>query len=209
MSGPIAAGLLYWYTTSAILGLLTILNIASVLLARLATRRVPLPRPSSPSNPLAPSARRVSTGSTDDTDHDVEKDLSILEGGGDIERASGRGWRLIRATGTAWTKYVVLADLPVPGIKLVKRKARTIATTDVGWSIAYTVGVLVLSLCGSESAHYRSYWTKLTILAEWDTEALSIQTGWMAIAQIPLIIALAGKNNVISCKFPSLHSWAV
>ncbi|KAI9637640.1 uncharacterized protein MKK02DRAFT_7981, partial [Dioszegia hungarica] len=38
----------------------------------------------------------------------------------------------------------------------------------------------------------------LTILAEWDTEALSIQTGWMAIAQIPLIIALAGKNNFIS-----------
>lgn len=38
--------------------------------------------------------------------------------------------------------------------------------------------------------------------AGWDVLVVSNQAAWVAAAQMPLIIALAGKNNLVSCKHP-------
>lgn len=39
-----------------------------------------------------------------------------------------------------------------------------------------------------------------------DVKSWANQTGWVSIAQIPLIIALAGKNNLVSREYVQCES---
>ena len=39
-----------------------------------------------------------------------------------------------------------------------------------------------------------------------DFASYANQAGWVSVAQMPLIIALAGKNNLVSCKSPLCSS---
>lgn len=122
---PTEAGLLYWYTSSGILGLLTVLNIASRVYSRFCQR----------------NSRRGDRVSA----HDNEKVSSAIE-----SRWSTGGMRRFMDTlHTAWTRYIILSDFPFPTPPWA-RHSRHIAGTELGWSAGYTAGVLVLSFYGSK-----------------------------------------------------------
>ncbi|ODN90700.1 hypothetical protein L198_06016 [Cryptococcus wingfieldii CBS 7118] len=94
----------------------------------------------------------------------------------------GRVWRTGRAL---VDKHVLLAGIRRPPLKFWKKrpsKWQIMPSTEVWWRVGYSVGFLVL-------AFYRT---------GWDRHTYANQAAWLAVAQIPLIIALAGKNNLIS-----------
>jgi len=55
-------------------------------------------------------------------------------------------------------------------------------TTELSWGLAYALGSLVLCFYGTA----------------WEARTVADQAAWLAVAQVPLIIALAGKNNLVS-----------
>ncbi|WVQ72001.1 hypothetical protein IAR50_001545 [Cryptococcus sp. DSM 104548] len=94
----------------------------------------------------------------------------------------GRIWRTGRAL---MDKYLLLTGIPRPPLMFWRRrrsKWQVLPTTQVFWRVGYTAGFLVLAFYGTG----------------WDRRTYAKQAAWLAVAQVPLIIALAGKNNLIS-----------
>ncbi|WVQ79682.1 hypothetical protein IAT38_001782 [Cryptococcus sp. DSM 104549] len=153
MALPAPVGYLYWYTTSIILFLLTLLNLSSKL-ARLARHH------NFPARLFPPP-----------TTTNAHTDTSRLG-------------RTARTTYMLLEKYVFLTGVPVPRAHFwrKKNKWKGLPTPEVAWRVGYTVGFLVLAFYGTG----------------WDRLTYSNQAAWLAVAQVPLIIALAGKNNVVS-----------
>ncbi|WRT68633.1 uncharacterized protein IL334_005611 [Kwoniella shivajii] len=178
MGLPQPVGYLFWYTTSIILGILTILNFSNKLYHHL-TR----PKGSSQFTALVPSTGPSPLVSPDSS---MEKQSSEA---GQIQRARlGRLNRALRAFGVISGKYFYLSGITIKSKrftilgKVRKFHKRVYATPDLLWMGGYTLGFLVLSFYGTG----------------WDTLTWSNQAAWLAVAQVPMIIALAGKNNLIS-----------
>ncbi|WVR09402.1 hypothetical protein IAU60_006469 [Kwoniella sp. DSM 27419] len=175
MGLPAPVGYLYWYTTSIILAVLTICNFGSKLYHTYIQRRTPstpLVAPSQPSPPVSPGSEKTKV------DEPVSSGAKHL----------GRLHRGFRALGVMVEKYFYLSGFTIRSRKLQifgktrKFHKRMYATPDLLWQGGYTVGFLVLSFYGTG----------------WDTLTWSNQAAWLAVAQVPMIIALAGKNNLIS-----------
>jgi hypothetical protein len=162
MQGP--EGLLYWYTTSAILAILTIWNGLSKLAVWYGRRResvlhavgdgmakgtvqgpngaetVALPTLTS-----EPLARRPSST------HDPLSTAAKMDEEAGVQTRYKR--QLGPALSMAWNKWVLLAEVPVPSWDGRKKRIRLgkIAGTEAFWNMAYGAGVVVLSFQNSES----------------------------------------------------------
>ncbi|WWD19282.1 hypothetical protein CI109_103740 [Kwoniella shandongensis] len=173
MGLPAPVGYLYWYTTSIILFILTLLNVASKLYKHYSRPVITSPNAGSGQTP-APSSTQPEKSSVS----------SKSQRTAPRSRLYGQVRRTIRATGVWLDKHVLLTAITLPSVRFWAKKAKKVAypTTEVAWRVGYTVGFLVLSFYGTG----------------WDTLEWSNQAAWVAVAQVPLIIALAGKNNLIS-----------
>ncbi|KAK8854583.1 hypothetical protein IAR55_003322 [Kwoniella newhampshirensis] len=178
MGLPAPVGYLYWYTTSIILFVLALLNITSKLYHHF-TRPIAASGSTLTAPPPAPT-------STEPKPLQKSSAPSITTGRRSIPRSRlyGQVRRTIRAGTVFLDKHVFLTALTLPSVRFWAKKAKKVAypTTEVAWRVGYTVGFLVLSFYGTG----------------WGTYAWSNQAAWVAVAQVPLIIALAGKNNIIS-----------
>lgn len=148
MGLPQPVGYLFWYTTSVILGILTLINIVSITIRHLARRAKSQPG----SNPQLTSTDLDSTCSSpttsSHTDSNASKDVESVR----IVRRLGAGQRFGRAVTLGMDKYVGLSAVPLPRIRWwVKRPTNSVATTEVVWTIVYTLGCLILSFYGSKS----------------------------------------------------------
>jgi hypothetical protein len=150
MAGPSPAGLLYWYTTSGILGLLTFINLASISAGYIAKQRYERSRRARPS-PSLPIRQVGSTAAPPYGGSDMEKCVPAPARDKDPRRRGvTRGVRTFRAAETAWKKHVLLLEIPLPYVPWVKRRLQSIVATELAWSLGYTAGVLAISLYGSE-----------------------------------------------------------
>ncbi|WWD02129.1 hypothetical protein V865_000167 [Kwoniella europaea PYCC6329] len=184
MGLPQPVGYLYWYTTSIILGILTIINFSTKFYSHL-TRPKLHPSPASSSDTLVTTT--TANGQT------LPAPLAIEHSSEDekpqIEKARlGRLNRAVRALGVLVEKYFYLSGITLPARrftlfgKVRKIHKKVYATPELFWTWGYTLGFLILSFYGTG----------------WDTLTWSNQAAWLAVAQVPMIIALAGKNNLIS-----------
>ena len=145
MGLPQPEGYLFWYTTSAILGLLTLINIISITIRYIARRSgstLPLleSAPSSPDH----SSRSGSLS---------EKDPENIR----ITRQLSKAQRFSRAFTLCADKFIGLSTIPLPRLRWwIKRKpGKSIATTEFIWTFVYTLGCLVLTFTGSELLYIR------------------------------------------------------
>lgn len=141
MGLPQPEGYLFWYTTSAILGLLTLINIISIAIRYIARRSfstLPLLE-SAPSTPDH-SSRSGSLSEKDPENIRTTRQLSKCQ-------------RFGRAFTLCSDKFIGLSTIPLPRLRWwIKRKpGNSIATVEVLWTLVYTVGCLVLSFTGSKS----------------------------------------------------------
>ncbi|WWC63559.1 uncharacterized protein I303_106163 [Kwoniella dejecticola CBS 10117] len=188
LSQPV--GYLYWYTTSIIIGVLTIINF-STKFYKFLTR--PNKRPSAPtqSQALAITSDEVETPSSGSPNSSIEKPSRDNDVEDQIEKHRlGRLNRSIRTLSVMAEKYFYLSGVTVPR-KTVRYKVfgkarkihkKTYGTPEMFWTWGYTLGFLILCFYGTG----------------WDTLTWCNQAAWLAVAQVPMIIALAGKNNLIS-----------
>ena len=142
MSQPV--GYLFWYTTSVILGILTLLNIITIALRHLARRA----RSQSNSQLTTPELDSACSSPTTSSSSDVSKDVERVS----VVRKLGAGERLGRAVMLGMDKYIGLSAVPLPKLRWwVKRAPKSsVATTEVIWTVLYTLGCLILSFYGSE-----------------------------------------------------------
>lgn len=141
LSTPV--GFLYWYTTSIILGLLTLLNIFTHLIRFRYRNRSPAPSPEkSSANPDSPP----SVSSADLKDVEAAKGKGGIYGQLSLVRRAGR------AAATGWNKYAILNAFRIPTInRRGKRVSKAfMPTTQFVWTVGYLIGNLVLSFYGSE-----------------------------------------------------------
>jgi hypothetical protein len=136
-----SAGLLYWYTTSAVLGLLTIINIISKLWAAFSARR----RSPSSADIASLAPRRASIPGID-----LEKASAAAIYAREQTRKASLFQRTLRVGSTIWMRYILLSDLPLPAAPWIRRKAARLPATELSWTLGYTTGVLMLSFYGSE-----------------------------------------------------------
>ncbi|WVQ95167.1 hypothetical protein IAU59_002261 [Kwoniella sp. CBS 9459] len=181
MGLPAPVGYLYWYTTSIILAILTVLNFTTKLYHHLTA-----PRNASPSSSsLAIAPAHAEKDSPPVTPSSIEKHDDTPQGR--VARL-GRLNRGFRSLGVMVEKHFYLSGLTIHPRrfhfwgKTRKMRKRLYPTPDLLWQAGYTLGFLVLSFYGTG----------------WDTLTWSNQAAWVAAAQVPMIIALAGKNNLIS-----------
>lgn len=169
MGLPAPVGLLYWYTTLIILAALTVLNF-SLRLYRYAVR----PRPSQLPTSATSSPTSSSISEIKPEDEAIVQDLPSL---GVVERIGRAGKVVVE-------KNLLETSLRIPRFYSWDRNpaALRIPSTEIVWNLAYLLGILVLAFYGTG----------------WDVKIWAQQAGWVATAQLPLIIALAGKNNVIA-----------
>ena len=190
MGLPQPTGYLFWYTTSAILGVLTIINIFCITLRYfgLKSRAASLPQVES-----APSSPDTSSRSGSIVEKDAEN-LRLVRRLGPVERFS-------RVFNMAFSKFIGLSTIPLPKLRWwnKRKQGSSVATTEFAWTIVYTLGCLLLSFYGSTSSISRETLTDIPANLK-DHKTYANQAGWISAAQMPLIIALAGKNNLISCK---------
>jgi hypothetical protein len=189
MALPAPVGYLYWYTTSIILALLTLLNAVNHIY-RYITR--PSSTPSAPLTAMPSPTKTFSSAASLESGRSQRPQLSALD-------------RAARAARVVAEKCVILTALPLPNLRfwIKQRTAKSsISTAELTWQVCYVLGVLVLSFAGSElvSAVFKRT-TKWSSSAGWDRLIVSNQAAWVAAAQVPLIIALAGKNNLVSCRY--------
>jgi hypothetical protein len=141
MGLPQPEGYLFWYTTSAILGILTLINIVSITIRFIARRSYSaLPRlESTPSSPDH-SSRSGSLSEKDPENVRTTRKLSKAQ-------------RFSRAFTLCSDKFIGLSTIPLPRYRWWnKRKpGNSIATTEFIWTIVYTLGCLVLTFTGSKS----------------------------------------------------------
>ncbi|KAK4686608.1 hypothetical protein P7C73_g3519, partial [Tremellales sp. Uapishka_1] len=168
MGLPQPVGYLYWYTTSIILFLLTLLNLLSIAVrhfSRPASKKVVDSLPTISSTPAEVFSVYSKSSETP-------------------ARKLGALTRCGRTTIAALEKYFALTAIPLPRVQWwrKRRAARTLPTTEVTINLGYILGVLVLSFYG----------------ASWSPMVVGNQAAWIAVAQVPLIIALAGKNNLVA-----------
>ncbi|OCF32660.1 hypothetical protein I316_05581 [Kwoniella heveanensis BCC8398] len=182
MGLPAPVGYLYWYTTSIVLAILTVLNFSTKLYHHLtAPRKATL----SSALTIAPATPRDEESSPPVTPNSVEKHDDTPQG--HVARL-GRLNRAFRSLGVMVEKHFYLSGITIHSRrfqllgKTRKMRKRLYPTPDVLWQAGYTLGFLVLSFYGTG----------------WDTLTWSNQAAWVAAAQVPMIIALAGKNNLIS-----------
>lgn len=143
MGLPQPEGYLFWFTTSAILGVLTIINIFCITLRYfgLKSRAASLPQlESAPSSPDTSSR----SGSL------VEKDAENLR----LVRRLGPVGRLSRVFNMAFSKFIGLSTIPLPKLRWwnKRKQGSSIATIEFAWTIVYTLGCLLLSFYGSTSS---------------------------------------------------------
>ncbi|WVW85359.1 hypothetical protein I302_107397 [Kwoniella bestiolae CBS 10118] len=179
LSQPV--GYLYWYTTSIILGILTLINFSTRLYLHLTRPKgQTLADTTATSTEKEPRLALEAPPSNDIDEKAQEKEL-------DRARLS-RLNRGIRSISVLVEKYFFLSGITIPARrftlfgKVRKIHKRVYATPELFWTWGYTLGFLILSFYGTG----------------WETLAWSNQAAWLAVAQVPMIIALAGKNNLIS-----------
>ena len=140
---PLAApvGFLYWYSTSIILALLILINVFSHVHHYFS-------RPSQSTTALqtvlpAPvtstvATKRINLGATETS---KLRSKTVI--------------RLARCAQVAFEKYVVLTAVPLLPIWLRNWRPvmSSVPTTELVWSISYSVGVLVLSFWGGEAVY--------------------------------------------------------
>lgn len=143
MGLPQPEGFLFWYTTSAILGLLTLINVAGITI-RWLTRRSGAKR-TMPQLPSTPSSPATSSRSASLTSKEAEEARGI--------RKLGPMQRFGRAFTMGADQYIGLSTIPVPRLRWwIKRKQKSsIPTVELAWTIVYTLGCLLLSFYGSKS----------------------------------------------------------
>ncbi|WWC90459.1 uncharacterized protein L201_005394 [Kwoniella dendrophila CBS 6074] len=227
LSQPV--GYLYWYTTSIILGILTIINFSTKIYHYLTkpkslqnlttTTTTPIGLLTNGNNEKNVSGSNTTGTESSETQVDgpltspmtspnasshVEKSslqsekrqLSKLpRKAEDLEkqikqRRLGKINRLIRSSSVLIGKYFYLSGITIKSRKyklfglgkVRKFHKRVYATPELLWTWGYTLGFLILCFYGTG----------------WDTLTWCNQAAWLAVAQVPLIIALAGKNNLIS-----------
>ena len=142
MGLPQPEGYLFWYTTSAILGILTLINIISITIRYIARRSyssLPLieSTPSSPDH----SSRSGSLSEKDPENVRTTRKLSKAQ-------------RFSRAFTLCSDKFIGLSTIPIPRYRWwIKRKpGNSVATVEFIWTLVYTLGCLILSFTGSKSA---------------------------------------------------------
>lgn len=143
-------GYLYWYTTSVILGILTLLNLVSIGLRCLARRsRSQASATATTTKELDSACSSPTTSSS--TSSDNGKDVEELR----VHRRLGTVERFARAATLALDKYLGLTAIPLPRWRFWMKRARapagSVATTEVIWTVVYTFGCLFLSFYGSKS----------------------------------------------------------
>jgi hypothetical protein len=145
MGLPQPEGYLFWYTTSAVLGLLTLSNIASITL-RWITQRSDAKRTLS-QLASAPSSPTTSSRSGSLTSKEIE-DARVGSG-----RQLSTTQRFSRAFVMGADKFIGLSTVPLPRLRWwVKRKqGNSIATVELAWTLVYSLGCLILSFYGSRS----------------------------------------------------------
>lgn len=143
MGMPQPVGYLYWYTTSVILALLTLLNVVSIVI-QYTTRRARSAGIKTTTPELDSACSSPTTSSASSLSKDVE-DAGIV-------RKLGTGERFGRAFTSAADKYVGLSAMPLPKLRWWIKRASpsSVATTEVVWTVVYTLGCLILSFYGSE-----------------------------------------------------------
>lgn len=149
MGLPQPVGYLFWYTTSVILGILTLINIVSITIRHLARRAQSQPGSKSQltSTDLDSTCSSPTTSSHSEAVGSAIKDVESVR----IVRRIGAGERFGRAVTLGMDKYVGLSAIPLPRIRWwVKRPTNSVATTEVIWTIIYSLGCLILSFYGSE-----------------------------------------------------------
>lgn len=142
---PAPVGLLYWYTTSVILAILTLVNILGHLYAFL-TRPSRNDQSTLPLPVTAPTEGSPST--TMDSKH-VDKSIDARL---TLHIRIGRTVKLV------FEKYILGTALPLPALRFwVKRAAKaSTPTSELGVSIAHAAITLILSFWGSESLYQGS-----------------------------------------------------
>jgi len=140
MGLPQPEGYLFWYTTSAILGVLTLINIISITIRHIARRTyssLPLIE-SAPSTPDHSSR----SGSLS------EKDPETVQ----TTRKLSKAQRFSRAFTLCSDKFIGLSTIPYPRYRWWNKKkaAHSIATVEFIWTLLYTLGCLILSFAGSK-----------------------------------------------------------
>lgn len=142
MGLPQPEGYLFWYTTSAILGLLTIINIISISIRYIARRSFS----SLPQIESAPSTPDHSSRSGSLSEKDPENVRTT--------RQLSKAQRFSRAFTLCSDKFIGLSTIPLPRLRWwIKRKpGNSIATVEFLWTFVYTLGCLVLSFTGSKSS---------------------------------------------------------
>jgi hypothetical protein len=139
-------GYLYWYTTSIILGILTLLNIASHLVHTFLTKRY-----CSPAVLPSPVAGFDSPSSDTTVVEGRDEEKGSLSAA--TPRSIGTVHRLGRAAITGWNKYALLTAVHMPTTNRLrgKRAAKSfMPTSDLAWTLGYLLGCMVLTFYGSE-----------------------------------------------------------
>ena len=141
VSSPV--GYLYWYTTSVILFILTLINISTKFYSYFSRPTIRTPSFTALPAPVTSSSRspRLQLEQVDAGRGAKGAQLSTLVRGGRV------AWVIVE-------KYVILTALPLPRMRWwIKRLPRSsIATTELIWQVGYTLLVFVLSFWGSKSA---------------------------------------------------------
>ncbi|WWC71328.1 uncharacterized protein I206_105282 [Kwoniella pini CBS 10737] len=186
LSQPV--GYLYWYTTSIIIGILTIINF-STKFYKFLTR--PNKNAKSSSKALTITNQEVESPLSTSPNSSIEKPSKENDIEEQMEKHRlGRLNRSIRTFSIVIGKYFYLSGLAIPRKtrrytlygKVRKIHRKVYSTPDLVWTWGYTLGFLILCFYGTG----------------WDTLTWCNQAAWLAVAQVPMIIALAGKNNLIS-----------
>jgi len=145
-----SAGLLCWYTSSAVLAILTLINIVSKLY-----RHVVRPTRSSaggdrPTEKIEPRPSPTPSSSSDQQEKKLDTESQATK-----YRPLGSYSRLCRAAWTAGEKYLYLTSLPLPKFPFwAKAMApKSVPTSEVIWSGGYTTAVLLWSFYGSRSSN--------------------------------------------------------
>ncbi len=95
------------------------------------------------------------------------------------------------ASVTATTREISYASIPVWTLQ-----GRAASRISVGKFILVASNLVVLLVCS---------FYKLNPKDKWQWEEIGYRTGWIAMAQLPLIFLLAGKNNIIGFLTGSSH----
>lgn len=132
-------GHLYWWTSTAVLAILSLVNLVAIIRRWFILRRRPVREDSCTALPRRGTERTQAL-----LQDDREKKVLLSR--------SSRAARYFAALGSLADRTIFLASIPTPTFSLLRRgHINHVPVVEVFWTTAYAAGVFCLSLYGSKS----------------------------------------------------------